>query len=265
MENANAEVLATFEESQIRRAIEANGRLNFLHGSTGTDEHRGIRWSGRFVLDTQVEPEEADSAIDEVLDRLRQAGVSPRWRIGPTSRPADLARRLEDRGFTCSTPDGGRDEMPGMAIDLDHVAPAHHSATHLKIRHVEDRESLQGWVHFVGPHFGIGPDQEDMYTEHFLKRGLDWPFRFYAGYADGKLVATAQMFLAAGVAGLSYMLTDPKMRKQGLGATMLFASMSEVRDRGYRVVVLDSSPDGYDFYRRIGFEEYCKLRTYSLS
>ena len=154
--------------------------------------------------------------------------------------------------------------MPGMAIDLYHLDLARSPVKGLTIRHVEDGDSLGRWVHFIAPHFGIAPDQEDMYTAHFLKRGLEWPFRFYAGHADGRLVATAQMYLAAGVAGLSYMLTDPMARKQGLGATMLFASMSEVRDKGYRVVVLDSSPDGYDFYRRIGFTEYCKLQTYFL-
>jgi len=261
------QVLSTDDRAEICQAIEANGRAYFLHGnSEPIEEHRGISWLGRFVIDTQVEQDEAGSAIDEVLERFRQADASPRWRIGPTTRPPDLGGYLKERGLECVAPNGHRDEMPGMAIDLRNMDEVSPPPSGLTIGHVEDREGLREWVRVVAPLFGIAPDQEEAYTDYFLNRaGLEWPFRFYSGTLNGRLVATAQMYLGAGVAGLYYMSTASDVRRQGIGAAMLRTSLSEVYAMGCHIGVLASSPDGYDFYRSMGYREYCKLQTYSLA
>jgi hypothetical protein len=38
--------------------------------------------------------------------------------------------------------------------------------------------------------------------------------------------------------------------------------LREARDRGYRVAILTSSPDGFNAYRRIGFRTYCTVSRY---
>ena len=52
------------DRARISRAIEENGRASLSYGnSSPVEEHRGIFWLGRLVIDTKLEPDQADSAI----------------------------------------------------------------------------------------------------------------------------------------------------------------------------------------------------------
>jgi len=54
----------------------------------------------------------------------------------------------------------------------------------------------------------------------------------------------------------------PEARRQGIGAAITLAALRDARAMGYRVGVLGASSAGYTVYKRIGFEEYCKIGIY---
>ena len=59
-----------------------------------------------------------------------------------------------------------------------------------------------------------------------------------------------------------FVCTVERARRRGIGAGITLAALREARDLGYSVGVLGSSEMGYPVYRRLGFEEYCRIGLY---
>ena len=75
-------------------------------------------------------------------------------------------------------------------------------------------------------------------------------------------MATALLFLGAGVAGIYGVGTIPQARRRGIGWAMTTAPLLEARAMGYQIGTLHSSSMGFGIYQRLGFREYCKLSRY---
>ena len=56
--------------------------------------------------------------------------------------------------------------------------------------------------------------------------------------------------------------TVPEVRRQGIGAAVGLAALRDARTMGYRIAVLGASPMGECLYRRLGFQEYCRMNNY---
>jgi GNAT superfamily N-acetyltransferase len=78
-------------------------------------------------------------------------------------------------------------------------------------------------------------------------------------------VATASIYLGAGVAGAYFVMTVPEARRRGIGGAITLAALQDARDTGVRYGVLGSSPAGRAVYARLGFREYCRIELYEWS
>jgi GNAT superfamily N-acetyltransferase len=230
--------------------VREDARLRWVIGGSPVDAHN-------CVVHAELEPGEVDGAIDEVLGRFRAHGVPGSWHVGPTSRPPDLGLRLKARGF------GGGWWDVGMAADLSRLPESVPAPEGLTIVRVRDRQGLDAWAQARGLD-EEGALESRWVVDTYEKIGLgdEAPWRHYVGWLGGQAVATATLFLGAGGAGLYFVLTVPEARRRGVGGAITLAALHEARRMGYGVGVLGASEMGVPVYRRLGFQEYCRLTVY---
>ena len=70
-----------------------------------------------------------------------------------------------------------------------------------------------------------------------------------------EMAATGMLTLTRGEAGIYYVATRPDFRRMGFAAKVMNSLFSHALKHGYRKVCLLATPEGRDFYKRIGFIE----------
>jgi GNAT superfamily N-acetyltransferase len=228
-----------------------NGRVRWVIGDIPIDYHN-------CVVRADLSPEEADGVILESLERFRAHGTPGSWHVGPSMRPTDIGERLLAHGFSY-----GGDDI-GMAVELSALRESSPAPDGLVIEQVRDEESLAEWKDTLAQGFGEGPAEAEWVGEMYRRLGLgdDRPWRHYLGRLRGEPVATSTLFLGAGVAGIYFVFTIEQARRQGIGAALTLAPLRAAREIGYRVGILGSSEMGYPVYRKLGFQEYCRIGIY---
>jgi len=208
------------------------------------------------VLRTQLTAENADEVICQTLASLRARKITKlSWWTEPGTQPMNLGEHLVTQGLTYT--DGG----PGMAVDLMGFNEVLTSAD-LTVKRVGDVETLREFVQVAVIGFGLPKTSESTCFELFVGLGFDLPLHNYVGYQQGKPVATSELFVGAGVAGIYWVSTVPEARQQGIGTAMTQVPLQEARDIGYRISILHSSPLGLGVYRRLGFMQHCLMNHY---
>jgi GNAT superfamily N-acetyltransferase len=254
----------------LARAVEQNGAEFLLAlGRAGGGEERAephIQWTiggspidyHNAVVRADLAPEQADQVIAESIARLQAYGVPGTWHVGPSMRPSDLGARLIAHGFSYAGDD------IGMAADLSALPATLAMPPTLAIERVRDERDLAIWARTLAAGFGEG-EREAAWTGEMYRRiglGDERPWRHYLGRIGGTPVATASMFLGAGVAGIYFVFTAEQARRQGIGAAITHAALRDACALGYRTGVLGASDLGYSVYQRMGFRECCRIGIY---
>jgi len=210
------------------------------------------------VLHAQLTPDNLDTAIEAAKDRCKSRNVPMMWWTGPATRPADLGTHLEGHGFS------REEDETGMAADLMKLNEGLPTPSGLIIEQVSDMETLKQWCHVVTVGFGFPEAVEKNFFDMFssLGFGAELPVRNYLGWLKGEPIATSTLMFGAGVAGIYNVATLPAARQQGISAAMTLFPLLEARKQGYLVGILQASAMGASVYRRLGFQEYCKIGLY---
>ncbi|MDX6262518.1 MAG: hypothetical protein QOH84_4206 [Kribbellaceae bacterium] len=255
------------DDAELIQAIEENAaELLLAMGAAGGGRQRvdgGVRWSlggspldyHNAVVGCAVDGgDAADRVIAGSLAELKDLGVPGCWHVGPSMRPADLVERLVAGGFS----HGGSE--PGMALRLSELGEA--SVDGLRVERLTAADELRVWAATLGQGFGEGVKEAEWVASVYRRLGVADPWRHYVGYLGGEPVATATVFLAAGVAGLYFVMTVPEVRRRGIGAAITAAVLRDARDSGLEYAVLGASSAGRSVYAGLGFRELCAIDLY---
>lgn len=209
------------------------------------------------VMDTRLEPQDVGRRIDDMVAEFGRRHLPLEWTTGATTRPADLGHRLEAKGFEHTL------DVPAMVLDLTRLSELSLPGG-LTIELARTGEELEACLRIGLASFEIPtafvprlleieeamPSDQKRLTRHFL------------GRVDGKPVATSELFLAAGVAGLYFVGTAEGARRRGLGRAMTLAALRGARDLGFRAAVLQATSMGESVYRALGFRELFTMGVY---
>jgi GNAT superfamily N-acetyltransferase len=209
------------------------------------------------VLRSKLPSDRADELIAETLTHFRAKTITHvSWWLDPYT--PDLEKHLSKHGLTFS--EGGM----GMAADLNDVPGSvpRSAPTDFKIIPVTDETTLREWNRTSSAGFGMSNTDNDALPQILADVVFDPPWRTYLGLLNDQPVATAQLFLSAGVAGIYSVTCLPEARNRGIGAAITLAPLLEARALGYRISILQASHLGAKVYRRLGFKEYGRLNEY---
>jgi len=211
------------------------------------------------VFRARIPGEQLNERIEETLSHFKARHLPMLWWTGPTSSPADLGESLVAHGLV---PAGS---PSGMATDLEKLREDLPTPPGLTIERVRDAETLRRFGAILSTVFEFPEFVTEGFIDIFGSMGLDaeQPLQNYVGFLDGELVGGSSLFMGAGVAGIYNVGTIPAARGKGIGAAITLAPLLEARTRGYRTAILHASDLGYNVYRRLGFEEYCKMHIFA--
>jgi ribosomal protein S18 acetylase RimI-like enzyme len=207
------------------------------------------------VLRATFRPEAADARIDALLAQLHARRVPFCWNVPPTSRPADLAARLDARQHERTN------DMPAMTLDLARPLDGPAPPERLAVTRVRDAAGLGQWATAYRDAFGLPQAFVDALGGAYAGIGFadDAPFRHYVGLLDGEPVACSTVFFHDGVAALWHIATLPAHRRRGIGAALTVAPLRDARELGCRTAALFASEMGAPLYERLGFRERFRL------
>lgn len=216
------------------------------------------------ILRTQFPPNltplDLEIIIKDTLTYFKKRGVPVAWETSSSTQPADLGKYLEAHGLI------EVESLPGMAINLLELRKDLLTPTGLTIEKVSDIAALTEWVRTYTTVFGFQVAEDAfLQLETNLNFGSSSRYHRFIGRLNGKPVATSALFLGNNSVGIWRVATAPEARGQGIGAAMTTAPLYEARNLGYRIGILRSSLIGYSLYRRLGFQEYCRLIRYMCS
>jgi len=210
------------------------------------------------VVCTHLPEDGMDELIGNAISHFRDLNIRKlSWLVEEGVQAIELKKHLIAHGLTFR-----ESFATEMAIDLTSFPSNLSLPAGLTVVPVEDDETLKQWIQVASIGFGVPKDIQDIWFKFFTYSACTLPFRTYLALLNGKPVATAQLFISAGVAGIYNVTCLPEARGQGIGAAITSAPLLEARMMGYQVGILQASSMGYKVYQRLGFEDYGKLSVY---
>lgn len=190
----------------------------------------------------------ADAAIERVITTIHGLGRPIMWHVGPSSKPVDLARRLEARGFE-------HDVATSMVLDIADLASSTTDSQFI-ISAVRTQSDVLDWLRAWDLAIEVEPRGERhpwLMPWKYLALSPETPTELFVGRFDGEPVSSSLAFVGGGAVGLYGVGTAPTHRGRGFGGAISAAAVEWGRARGQRVAVLQATEMGTPVYHRLGF------------
>jgi ribosomal protein S18 acetylase RimI-like enzyme len=199
----------------------------------------------------RLNADQAPQRIRAALAFFRQVERPFSWWVGPGDRPSNLGDLLVDAGLLRA------ETELAMAADLAALQPQPVPAG-LEIRRIRTPAELEDFAQVIA-----GPLEQRFYAlAAAALLAHDSPQWFYVGYLDGRPVATAELTVGGGVAGLYNISTRETYRRRGIGMALTLQPLLDARDSGLCTGVLQAAAAGVGVYTRIGFRRFGDITEY---
>lgn len=239
------EVLALYDREQ-RREIEYPDLerhvlprlVRFVHPAPG-------RMS--FVLHSELDETTAGSEIDGQIDWFSRRGQSFEWKVYDYDRPADLVKRLVERGFEAEEPEAI------MVLDLAAAPASLLAEPKADIRRLSDTAQLADVVHVLEPVWGENFDW--VYDD--MGRFMEAPnyLSVFVAYVEDEPASVGWTYYSSShFAGLWGGSTLEAHRGRGLYTAVLAARVQEARDREVPYLTIDTGPMSRPIVAGYGFK-----------
>jgi ribosomal protein S18 acetylase RimI-like enzyme len=210
------------------------------------------------VVSTGLPSEGIDDLIESALVHFRSKNVRKLSWLAHAGLPfTEMHKAMLTHGLTFRESFATK-----MAVNLASLPESLPTHPDLKIVPVGDECALRQWIHVASIGFKISEKFEKVWYDFFADAIFNPQFQTYLALLNGKPVGTSQLFLSEGVAGIYNVTCIPEARGRGIGSAITLAPLLHAREMGYRIGILQASKQGYNIYRRLGFQDLGDLSVY---
>jgi GNAT superfamily N-acetyltransferase len=210
------------------------------------------------VCHARLAPHTAAARVTEVVAGFSHATRPFAWWLMPGDRPHDLATILSAAGLRPA------DSELAMAANLEALRRTAEEPPGLQIERVRRLPQLQDFAAIVAA--GWTPADPAVLRFYELAAPAllrpEAPLWLYVGYLDGLPVATAQLTVGGGVAGLYNVITVESYRRRGIGTALTTRPLLEARAVGFTTAVLQATAAGARVYQQLGFTAFGEITEY---
>jgi ribosomal protein S18 acetylase RimI-like enzyme len=162
-------------------------------------------------------------------------------------------RQLERHGLRHSV------DLPGMAAER--LAPAVRRLPEIEVRRVAGEPLRTSFCAIGSVCFHVPMTwMQEVFDNDSVWSG----FAAYVGYVDGEPVSTTAVVVGCGVAGVYNVATLPGLRRCGYGEAVMRHALEQARrEHGVERSILQSTPQGYRLYERMGYRKVTSVAVYA--
>jgi len=149
-------------------------------------------------------------------------------------------------------------ELPGMLAE--EVLPSLRALPQLDLRRVCDGPVKDAFCAIGSTCFNV---PLAWFSEVFDSPSVWNDFAAYVGYVDGEPVATAATVIGGGAVGVYNVATMPGRRRGGYGEAVMRHALAQARgESGLSQSILQSTPQGFELYRRMGYRTVTSVSVF---
>ena len=150
-------------------------------------------------------------------------------------------------------------ELPGMIADR--LLPPERNLPEMEFRRVSDQRTRTAFCTLGSLCFNVPL----VWFNEVFDNDLVWKnFAGYVGYVGGEPVSSTATVTSSGAIGVYNVATLPRHQRQGYGeAVMRHAIQQAHREFGIERTILQSTPQGFPLYVRMGYRTVTKVAVYS--
>lgn len=196
---------------------------------------------------------EAFPVIDEYVNYFADKAVPFCWYTGPYTLPPDTGQYLQNRGLRFS------ERMTGMAMEVEELRTSHKPNLPFRLEKVTSASGMRIWAQVFKEGYGSSePFIKAMLDLYLLPGTIETRGINYLCWIEDVPVATLTLVLHSNaVASIYDVATIPQYRKRGIATTVMLNALADAWTLGARLVVLQSTDQGLQLYKSIGFRTYC--------
>jgi GNAT superfamily N-acetyltransferase len=209
------------------------------------------------VCRTRLQPADAAARAAEGIEWFRARRRPFSWWVGPADTPTDLGTTLAGLGLEAA------EAETAMVADITSLIPEP-LPRGLEVVPAGTSAQLREFAAINAANW-TPPDADVARFYESAARfvlGEESPLRFYLAFLRGVAVATAEVTVAGGIAGIYNVSTLEHWRRRGYATALLRQVLIEARDGGTLRAGLQAAPGAVGIYRRLDFAPVGAIREY---
>ncbi|MCC8370469.1 MAG: GNAT family N-acetyltransferase [Rickettsia endosymbiont of Stiretrus anchorago] len=176
------------------------------------------------------------------------------WWVDEKNLSSEMLKHFKNGNYTSFG------NVPGMVFELKNY---HDQLDNQEVKVITEVEEFKKWIQALAQGFGFSNDVCDVYFNKLSKYiGNSKTFIPLAAYDGDKIIATASIIFANGIAGFYNGSTLPEYRNRGISSSLYKARFKILKEMGIDKAVIQTSPMSTNLAQKLDFKKYTNYKIY---